>query len=143
MKNTTRYPLLLGLVISLVELLIFSLGHFASLKVEFNVIILLLFLMCFSALVFVIISFKTYKLSTKEFKKQRKISWTACILTFIYWLYLLVVFAMKKYTNQAMAFGHLIILGGAILLMVIGNSMRILDESIEYQAKNLENENKN
>ena len=68
MKNTTRYPLLLGLVISLVELLIFSLGHFASLKVEFNVIILLLFLMCFSALVFVIISFKIYKLSNKEFK---------------------------------------------------------------------------
>ena len=130
-------------IVSLIELLIFSLGHFASLKVEFNVILLLLFLMCFSALIFVLISFKTYKLSTKEFKKQRKISWTACILTFIYWLYLLVVFAMKKYTNQAMAFGHLIILGGAILLMVIGNSMRILDESIEYQAKNLENENKN
>ena len=50
---------------------------------------------------------------------------------------------MKKYTNQTMAFGHLVILGSAILLMVIGNSMRILDESIEYQAKNPGNENKN
>lgn len=143
MKNTTRYPLLIGLVVSLIELLIFSLGHFASLNIEFNIIILLLFLMCFSALIFVIVSFKTYKLTSKEFKKQRKISWTACILTFIYWLYLLVVFAMKKYTNQTMAFGHLVILGSAILLMVIGNSMRILDESIEFQAKNPENENKN
>ena len=65
MKNTTRYPLLIGLVVSLIELLIFSLGHFASLNIEFNIIILLLFLMCFSDLIFVIISFKTYKLTSK------------------------------------------------------------------------------
>ena len=143
MKQKTRYPLLIGLLIAFIEFFIFSLGHFASLKVEFNTIILFLFIMSFSALIFITLSFKLYPLKSKEFKKKRKISWTATVLITIYWMYLLIAFAMGKYTNAIIVLSHIIIILGSILLIIIGNLMQILDESLEYIPKKENNNEKN
>ena len=143
MKQTIRYPLLIGLIISLIEFFIFSLGHFATLKTNFNFIVLIMFLLTFTTLIFILKSFKTYNMTTENLKKHRKTNWITCILISIYWFYLLVIIILKKYTSFVMNLSHLIILGGAILLIIMGNSMRILEKSLQYESKEMLNPEKN
>ena len=100
MKIKNRYPLVLGLVIAILELFIFCLGHFASMQVDYDHFNLILFLMSLIAIIFCFLAFKASNFTTEEMKKKWFKPWGACIFTFLYWTYLLVVFCLKEYNNK-------------------------------------------
>ena len=140
MKIKNRYPLVLGLVIAILELFIFCLGHFASMQVDYDHFNLILFLMSLIAIIFCFLAFKASNFTTEEMKKKWFKPWGACIFTFLYWTYLLVVFCLKEYNNKIIAFAHLLILGLSIFLMIIGNTMKILNEKNKISYKNQNNQ---
>ena len=135
MNETKRPALLVGLIITTFEVLLFIISYLSSgNKTPLDTVIFIVFVVIF---IINVKSFYTVNLSAKEFKKKRYLPWISFVLVTLYLCYYLAVVLINSKEGMdfeaTIEFGNLIVLALGTLLYLPGILTRVIDNKITYE----------